>query len=538
MKLVKYFTNQKNNAFETQRRRFLKNASIMLGLFGVAPGIRFDSLGRMSKRLGLDSLYAQSASNAAPNHLIEILYRTGHNLRCMCPPARAAVTQNKRMAVWAGNQDDSGSYQNYTVSQSEQTGVWLPADSNGTIVHAANVPMAAFWYNNSESLHKQNFSIRSGLDYGTDENQPNGRPAFSFLHATLGKRLAIFPEVVRINLNGASVIHNLPSQIGGQQPITFGSGGDLGNNLGLSTAALRAHLQNRVTAIKSLISSFSSDELNVLGSQLQALSESRLTAYGVSNVAEILKSPQYLAHVFQNSVDTVLSLSDQEVAAFAADSSGDQQVFGGNVDNYNLGRWVATVMKAMEYGYIQRAIIEIEITDIHPDSGVAAYNNGGWQEDQMKRGLNALKVMEAFHEYSKQKPSVFSDRSLFDDSLVVITSDLGRTPNTRETESFAPNGAYTDNDQASVIVVGSDQVIQSGTYYNHDDGHDHNLYSGDRRDGLVARNHELMSLGDFSLPGGFLAWDMVAQALVGKEQLDAAYSPPGFFDRWSYLLKS
>ncbi len=553
-----YLGQAGDERFLAERRKFIKNTGMLLGLMGVAPGLRFETSQKLLKAVGLDSLYAQAALPAFPHHLIEICFRQGFNFRSVLPPARAATVQNDRMAVWAGSTDDTGSYQSYRVSQSAETGVWLPS-LNNQIAHAAQVPMAHFAYSLGTATHAPNFNIRAGIAESNGMQTNAGEPNFMDLHSGLVPHHALFAASLKLRINASgsapAVIHNSnPSFDTAFSPLKFGgTEGILATNLGKNSLALTNLLNGKVDLLKASMASIQQDQLAPLMTEIHRLAQSRLTQLEVTNPATLLKSPEALKKVFASQVSSLLALSPEEQSLFGAGSNFDifcPDASGNNTGRYgtyNLGFWLGTLAKAFEVGLIQRAVIEVEVTDHHADANNSAGGlnlaNGGWQRDQMKTGLGILKAVEGFHNYSKQKISLASEQSLFDDSMIVMTSDLGRRPNTRieanETTSAdnttGGNGAYTDTGNGSAIVVGSNRLIHSGTFFNHTADHLEMRYPDSASDGSLAKNASTHN--STMSPNGPQAWEMTARAVVGDDNIKRYKGSAHTFGPFSYLLK-
>jgi hypothetical protein len=558
-----YFGQAGDERFLAERRKFIKNTGMLLGLMGVAPGLRFETSQKLLKAVGLNSLYAQAALPAFPHHLIEVCFRTGFNFRSVLPPARAAVVQNDRMAVWAGSTDDSGSYQNYRVLQSNDpmtgTGVWLPS-LNNQIVHAAQVPMAHFAYSLGTVTHAPNFNIRAGIAESTATQTNTGEPNFMDLHSGLVAHHALFAASLKLRINASgetpAVIHNFnPGFDTAFSPLKFGgTEGVLAANLGKNSLALSNLLNGKVDLLKASMASIEQNQLAPLMTEINRLAQSRLTQLQVTNPVTLLKSPEALKKVFASQVSSLLTLSAEEQALFGAGSNFDIFCPDANGNNtgrygtYNLGFWLGTLAKAFEVGLIQRAVIEVEVTDHHADANNSAgglnLGNGGWQRDQMKTGLGILKAVEGFHTYAKQRTSLASEQSLFDDSMIVMTSDLGRRPNTRveanETTSAdnasGGNGAYTDTGNGSAIVVGSNRLIHSGTFFNHTADHLEMRYPDSQSNGAIAKDASTHNSATLS-PTGPQAWEMTARAVVGDDNIKRYKGSTHTFGPYSYLLK-
>ena len=554
-----YLGQAGDDRFLEERRKFIRNTGMLLGLMGVAPGVRFETTQKLLKAVGLNSLYAQSALPLFPAHLIEVCFRTGFNFRSVMPPALAATNKNKQMAVWCGNTDDvvagnnAYAYGSYGVTQSATTGNWLPS-LNNQIVHAASVPMAHYRYSINTETHGTNFNLRAGMMNTTSADAPTARPNFSDLHSGLTPHHAIFAPSVRLKINAGgavpTIIHNSnPTFDANFSPLKFGPNnqGTLANSLGKNSSSLISLLQNQVLELKQSMASLQSTQINPLMSEITRLAQSRLTRLQVQNATSILKSPEKLKTVFASEVSALLSLSSDEQGVFGSTEAFDifcptltYTTDSNRYGKYNLGFWLGTLAKAFEFGLLQRAVIEVEVTDHHADSTDATgsnLSNGGWQRDQMRTGLGILQAIAGWHTYTKSRTSLTSDQSLFDDSMILLSSDLGRRPNTRteDEETPAGNGAYTDTGDGSAILVGSERLIHSGTFYNHTNNHLETRYPANTSDGAQAKQ-----VGNQTSPttaNGQQAWEMTARAIVGDDRLKQYLGQTHTFGPYSFLLK-
>ena len=589
-----YLGTEGDKKFLEKRRVFLKNTGLLLGLFGVAPSLRFEVTKKLLKAVHLDSLYAQNSLPLFPHHLIEVCFRTGFNFRSVLPPQQGRAPTDagarKRMAVWSGNSDDSiqgnpsYSYSSYGITQSATTGVWLPSQNN-SILYAAQVPMAHFGYSLGGSTHGPNFNLRAANpNNGTMQNQTpvttNQQPNFSFLHQGLTPHHALFAPVTEIHINqprfnaaGAEILipdvrHYSTADFDTSfNPLKFGAqeigkirksiNGQSVSGQGKDASALMTLLQQQVLQLRNSVASLTSEQLSPVMSEVTRLAQSRLTQLQAQNAATIVRNPQALKSILATQVSQLLSLSTAEQELFGAqDGNQGHDIFcpttDYNVDSqryakYNLGFWLGTVAKAFEYGLLQRVILNVEVTDHHADAnnaeGGSFLNNGGWQRDQMRTGLGVLKALEAWHQYTKSKVSLSSEQSLFDDSAILLTSDLGRRPETRvsaqdeETTSLnnamGGNGAHTDTGDGTAILVASDRLIHSGTFYDHTATHLQMEYPMDKTNGAVARDFNNHSSNEPAMPPAE-AWKMTARALVGDQNLGQFTQANSAY---SYILK-
>jgi len=580
-----YLGTEGDKRFLEQRRQFLKNTGLLLGLFGVAPALRFEVTKKLLKAVRLDSLYAQNALPLFPHHLIEVCFRTGFNFRSVLPPQQGRAPTNasarKRMAIWSGNSDDvgqpnnSGNYATYGITQSPTTGVWLPSQNNA-ILHAAQVPMAHFGYSLAGSTHGPNFNLRAANDHNgltTSNQQPN----FSFLHQGLTPHHALFAPVTEIHINqprfDTAGTEDLIPDVGHYStaafdaafnPLKFGAvieGTSLPigkirksvnqqsvSGQGKDASALASLLQAQVLQLRNSVDSLNQEQRGPVMNEVTRLAQSRLSQLQVQNAATILRNPQALKNIFASQVSQLLSLSTAEQELFGAQDGDDGRDIFCPTENYNddsqrygkynLGFWLGTLAKAFEYGLLQRVILTVEVTDHHADASNiegSFLNNGGWQRDQMRTGLGILQALSAWHQYTKSKVSLSSEQSLFDDSAILLTSDLGRRPETRTQDEEPPggNGAHTDNGDGTAILVASDRLIHSGTFYDHTAAHLQMEYPLNKTDGAVAKDFNNHSVNELAMPAAE-AWKMTARALVGDQNL-AQFTPAT--GNYSYILK-
>jgi len=535
---MKYF--KKDREYFESRRRFLRNTSILAGILGLKPAVKMDLLSSVSKKLGMNSLSAMESFVDAPRITFELCFRAGFNMRCLMPPARAMTEQSSemrnKMNVWARNTHSGNPHANVQIEQSSLSNSVF-ANAGDIYDNLKDLPLAHFWYRfgdvverdpSSANPHRENFSLRMGsAQNGPNANSPSSMPCFSALHRATIARQSVDPRIVVAQLNenlgeepsypiwhnrGETKIENVNGAIGSQYKEIGSNDFQTLEYADLSLATFSGQLSTGVFGLRNAISSgFTNNEKAILADSLDHFAEMQLGRLKIQNSAHILKTTEASWKVLEDAVlSDVLTLSPAEQEAFDVQNLTSSRPSGEFFKPYNLGLWMGTFLKAAELGLAQNFIIEVDWNDQHPLESGQNWNNGGWQEEQFQRARNLAKVLRGFHDYGINRQSPYSDRSLFEDSAVLLSSDLGRTPDTGLTAPGGGDGAFTDYFHGSSIFLSP--RVKQGTYFDHSSNHESHLYPNS----IQAGSQLQLVSSDENLLSGEEAWNMLAAGFVGN----------------------